>query len=99
MDAGEALKRLIEESSQIEAACLFDSNGQTLASTLPDEARTARFVDTARAFLAEASGTERPGAAPLAQIEAATLDGSVFVVRDGERAVAAVPRPEPTVGP
>jgi len=37
----------------------------------------------------------RPG---VQQLEAATLAGSVFVVRDGERMIAATTTPEPTVG-
>ncbi len=36
--------------------------------------------------------------AGVAQLEAATLDGSVFVVRDGQRLIAATTTPEPTVG-
>ena len=99
MDAADALRELTEVSSQIEAACVLDSTGAEIGSTLQDEAAAKRFSDAARELIAEASGTERdPGAAPLAQIEGATLDGSVFVVRDGELAVAAVTRPEPTVG-
>ena len=31
-------------------------------------------------------------------VMASTLDGSVFVVRDGERLIAAITGPEPTVG-
>ncbi len=38
------------------------------------------------------------GDTPLAQLEAAALEGSVFVVVEGDRAVAAVTKPEPTVG-
>ena len=98
MDAGDALKQLIEESSQIEAACIIDST-TTLASTLPDEVRTAAFVEAARALLAAAASVPHDAdAGPLAQLEAATLEGSVFVVQDGERAVAAVTKSEPTVG-
>ena len=37
----------------------------------------------------------RPG---VSQLEAATLTGSVFVVRDGDRLIAATTTPEPTVG-
>ena len=37
----------------------------------------------------------RPG---VAQLEAATVNGSVFVVRDGGRLIAATTTPEPTVG-
>jgi len=35
---------------------------------------------------------------PLSQLEAATTDGSVFVVRDGDRMIVATTTPEPTVG-
>ncbi len=97
MDAIQALKELTEVSSQIEAACLFDSSGTEMASTLPDEAATQRLVEAAVALLAEASSIPTDSG-PLAQLEAATLEGSVFVVLDGDRAVAATTRLEPTVG-
>ena len=99
MIAAQALRELTEISSQIEAACLFDANGTEAASTLADGEPTHRFVDAARELLAEALGVPREGEpGRLAQLEAATPDGSVFVVLDGDRAVAAVTRPEPTVG-
>jgi predicted regulator of Ras-like GTPase activity (Roadblock/LC7/MglB family) len=99
MDAAQALRELTEISSQIEAACLFDSNGTEITSTLGDEAATGRFVEAAQALLAEALSTPRAAdAGPLAQVEAATLEGSVFLVLDGERAVAAATKTEPTVG-
>jgi hypothetical protein len=34
----------------------------------------------------------------LTQLEAATGEGSLFVVRDGDRLIAAVSGPEPTAG-
>jgi len=96
MDAAQSLRELTEISSQIEAACVFDSNGTVIASTLQDG---ARFVEAARALLAEAESTPRDAeAGPLAQLEAVTLEGSVFLVLDGERAVAAATKTEPTVG-
>ncbi len=99
MDAAQALRELTEISSQIEAACLFDSDGAEIASTLRDEDAARRFVEAARALLAEALSLPREAdAGPLAQLEAATLEGSVFVVIDGDRAVAAATKPEPTVG-
>jgi predicted regulator of Ras-like GTPase activity (Roadblock/LC7/MglB family) len=99
MDAAQSLTELTEISSQIEAACMFDSDGAVLASTLDDEAATRRFVDASGALLAEASAVPHDAAAgPIAQLEAATHDGSIFVVVDGNRAVAAVTKPEPTVG-
>ncbi len=39
-----------------------------------------------------------PTAATLVQLEAATGEGSLFVVRDDERDVAAVTKAEPTAG-
>jgi predicted regulator of Ras-like GTPase activity (Roadblock/LC7/MglB family) len=99
MDAAQALRELTEISSQIEVACLFDSNGAEIASTLQDEAAARRFVEAARALLAEAESSARGAdAGPLAQLEAATLEGSVFLVLDGEHAVAAATKTEPTVG-
>jgi hypothetical protein len=70
-----------------------------VGSTLDDEAARKRFADTARELIAETLGVpHEPGDTPLAQLEAATLEGSVFVVIDGDLAVAAVTKPEPTVG-
>ena len=71
------------------------SSAPTARSTRPTLADGTRFVEAARALLAAADGVRTE---PLVQLEAATADGSVFVVRDGERVVAAVTGPEPTVG-
>jgi predicted regulator of Ras-like GTPase activity (Roadblock/LC7/MglB family) len=99
MDPAQALSELTEISSQIEAACLLGSDGSVLANTITDEVAAKRFADTATALAAEALRVPRAaGDAPLAQLEAATPDGSVFVVIEGDRAVAAVTKPEPTVG-
>src|SRR5438477_11047287 len=96
MDAAQALSELTEISSQIEAACLLDGEGNLLGSTLQDETAAERFADAAAALLREArsAGGERE----LAQVEATTLDGSVFIVLEGDRAAAAVTRTEPTAG-
>jgi predicted regulator of Ras-like GTPase activity (Roadblock/LC7/MglB family) len=99
MDAAQALRELTEVSSQIEAACILDSSGAEIGSTIDDEFARKRFADAARELIAEALGVPHDaGGAPLAQVEAATAEGSVFVVIDGDLAVAAVTRPEPTVG-
>jgi predicted regulator of Ras-like GTPase activity (Roadblock/LC7/MglB family) len=99
MDAAQALRELTEVSSQIEAACILDSTGAEVGSTLDDELARKRFADAARELIAEALAVPHErGDTPLAQLEAATLEGSVFVVIDGDLAVAAVTKPEPTVG-
>jgi predicted regulator of Ras-like GTPase activity (Roadblock/LC7/MglB family) len=96
VDAAEALKDLTEISSQIEAAVLVASDGQVLATTLGDDGATARLSQAVRSLVDAApnAGAERM----LVQLEAATSVGSLFVVRDDERIVAAVTKPEPTAG-
>ena len=90
----EPLAELTEISSQVEAAVLFDASGAVTAATLPDEA-AARVASSARALM-ESAGQLRDG--EITQVEAATGDGSLFVVRDGERLIAAVTRPAPPSG-
>ena len=99
MDPARALADLTEISSQIQAAVLVDSDGGVIASTLGDETLAGRVAETARSLLAAAEDVRRdPDRLVLAQLEVATHDGSVFVVRDAERTIAAVTSPEPTVG-
>ena len=95
MDAAQALADLTEISSQIEAAVLAEASGAVVASTFSDRGR-GEEVARAAAELLEAA--ERAGRAGLVQLEAATREGSVFVVRDGGHLVAAVTGPRPTVG-
>ena len=98
MDAQQALADLTEISSQIGAAVLFAEEGDATASTVDDQ-RAARMVEAARELLSAAERT-RPGLGPgtLAQLEIATLEGSVFLVRDHGNVIAATTSPEPTVG-
>jgi predicted regulator of Ras-like GTPase activity (Roadblock/LC7/MglB family) len=93
-EAQTALAELTEISSQVDAAVLFDSDGTVAAATVPEE-RAARFASDARALL-EAAENVRSG--ELTHVEAATALGSLFVVRDGERLIAASTPPEPTAG-
>jgi len=97
VDAAEALKDLTEISSQIQAAVLVTTDGKTLASTIDDGARSDRLCAAVNA-LVDAATAEADGESRLVQLEAATSDGSLFVVRDDERMVAAVTKPEPTAG-
>jgi predicted regulator of Ras-like GTPase activity (Roadblock/LC7/MglB family) len=91
-----ALADLTEISSQIESAVVFDREGTVLASTVDDD-RAGRLASTALELLrvAEEHGTEGK---ELAQLDVALQDGSVFVVRDGDRLIAATTAPEPTAG-
>jgi hypothetical protein len=97
MDAAQALADLTEISSQIEAAVLFDEGGEVEGSTLADEG-AAKALARAGAGLLERAVAFRRESAAVTQLEASTADGSVFVVRDGGRGIAATTGPGPTVG-
>src|SRR5579862_8364586 len=96
MDAAQALADLTEISSQIEAAVLFDENGSVLGSTLASPEDAARFAQTSARLLERAGEFRSSGS--ITQLEASTGSGSVFVVRDGTRRIAATTGPAPTVG-
>jgi len=96
VQTAQALADLTEISSQIESAVAFDSEGTVLASTVADD-RAGKLASTALQLLrvAEEQGTDGK---ELAQLDVALQDGSVFVVRDGDRLIAATTTPEPTAG-
>ncbi len=99
MDAAAALERLREISSQVRAAVIFERAGKVVGSTLGDEKRAKQVADEAEALLREAEQqSDRTEGGDFAQLEVALQAGSVFVVRDGERLIAATTPPEPTVG-
>ena len=99
MDAAAALERLREISSQVRAAVIFDRGGKVVGSTLADEQRAKQFANEAEALLGEAEQLrDSANGGEFAQLEVALRGGSVFVVRHGERLIAATTPPEPTVG-
>jgi hypothetical protein len=94
MDAAQAIADLTEISPQVRDVVVIAPDGAAAGSNLTDDTAVARLADGAKR-LVEAAEALRPG---VAQLEAATLAGSVFVVRDGDRMIAATTTPEPTVG-
>ena len=100
MDAAAALERLREISSQVRAAVIFERGGKVVGSTLADDQRAKDVAEEAEALLTEAEQRRDAGdeAAEFVQLEVALQGGSVFVVRDGDRLIAATTQPEPTVG-
>ena len=92
-----ALADLTEISTQIETAVVFDREGTVLESTVDDE-RAGRLAGTALELLKAAEDARPPEAEPLAQLDVALRDGSVFVVAHEDRLIAATTPPEPTVG-
>jgi hypothetical protein len=97
MDAQQALADLTEISSQIQAAVVFDDRGKVAASTL-DAGRAGGLAEGAGKLLEQAQQIGVGDGGPLIQLEAATQEGSVFVVADGPTRIAATTPPEPTVG-
>jgi len=97
MDAQQALADLTEISSQVQAAVVFDDQGKVAAATL-EEGRAGTLAAGARRLLEQAQQVRVGGGDPLIQLEAATDEGSVFVVADGPTRIAATTAPDPTVG-
>ena len=94
MDAARAIADLTEISPQVKDVVIADKADEILGTNaLP--ARASQLLVGARSMLRHADQL-RPQ--PIAQLEAATTAGSVFVVRDGEQVIAATTSPEPTVG-
>jgi predicted regulator of Ras-like GTPase activity (Roadblock/LC7/MglB family) len=97
MDAQQALADLTEISSQIHAAVIFEQDGKVAGATLGDSGRVDELAVAAKELLAAADAV-KTGEAQLTQLEVATDEGSVFVVRDGKTCIAATTGDNPTVG-
>jgi predicted regulator of Ras-like GTPase activity (Roadblock/LC7/MglB family) len=98
MDPNTAIRELKDLSTQIETVVLAAADGSSIASTLPEE-RSARIARLATDLVARADGVRSDlGREALAQLQAATPDGSVFVVIDSGRVAVATTGPDPTVG-
>jgi predicted regulator of Ras-like GTPase activity (Roadblock/LC7/MglB family) len=97
MDAQQALADLTEISSQIQAAVVFDEKGKVAGSTVAESGRADQLAKTATELLVAAEEI-KAGESPLTQLEVATGEGSVFVVREGKTSIAATTGGNPTVG-
>ena len=98
VDAAEAIAELRELSTQIEAVVLASRDGELLASSL--DSRTAVTVAGSAGSLVEGADAVRRdlGREALAQVQAATAEGSVFVVVDDDPMAIAVTAPTPPSG-
>jgi predicted regulator of Ras-like GTPase activity (Roadblock/LC7/MglB family) len=96
MNPEQALADLTEISSQIEAAVVFDEQGNVVGSTLGDASRADQLA-TAAAELLRSAEEVKPGST-LTQFEIATTEGSLFLVRDDQTSIAATTGGNPTVG-
>jgi predicted regulator of Ras-like GTPase activity (Roadblock/LC7/MglB family) len=90
MDADQAIADLTEISPQVKEVVVIAADGSIGGANAGTD-RAEAVAEAARQLLAGAGDG-------VAQLEAATARGSVFVVRDGDRVIAATTSPEPTVG-
>ena len=90
----DALAHLTEISTQIEAAVVLDREGSVQAATVDDES-AGRIARAALELFRQADAQREQ---ELVQLDAALAGGSVFVVRDKERLIAATTGPGPTAG-
>ena len=96
MDAAEAIAELLELSSHVEAAVVFDAAGVVAGSSFTDEDRATALARRALDVVAAAGGLRRQGAR-VTRVEARFEDGSLVVVGEGERLAAATTVPDPPV--
>jgi predicted regulator of Ras-like GTPase activity (Roadblock/LC7/MglB family) len=96
MDPKQAVEDLMDVSSQIETAVIYDEDGKVVVSTLAGDGASERLARAAQTLFG-AAAEAKSGAEELTHLEAATGEGSVFVVRKGDRTIAATTAAEPTV--
>jgi len=98
MEAAEALAELKDLSTQIEVVALANRSGDLVASTMEGQA-AVKLARLAADIVSQADQVRGDlGREPLAQLQAATPDGCLFVVLDGDRLAVATTGPDPTVG-
>jgi predicted regulator of Ras-like GTPase activity (Roadblock/LC7/MglB family) len=98
VNAADAIAELRELSTQIETVIIASREGHVVASSLPGE-RSGQVAAAARELADGADQIRQDmGREALAQLQAATPDGSVFVVVDGDRMAVATTGADPTVG-
>ena len=97
MEAEQALRELMELSSQITAAVVVDAQGAVLAVSSEDPAASARLTAAALELVAAASELGS-GSREVTRVEVELDEGAVFVVREGDHTVAATTGPSPTSG-
>jgi predicted regulator of Ras-like GTPase activity (Roadblock/LC7/MglB family) len=97
MDAAQALKELMDLSSQITAAIALDGEGSVLAVSTEDPAAAEALTTSTLELVAAAENLGADGG-EVTRVEVELEEGAFFVVREGGRIVGATTGPKPTSG-
>lgn len=97
MDVAQALAELTELSSQVERAVVLDTGGAVLGSTL-DDAAAAQALAQAALDLVAAAGELHASQVQVTRAEVELAEGSLLVLSEGGRTIAATTGPRPTAG-
>ena len=97
MEAAQALRELMQLSSQITSAVVLESNGSVLAASSEDPAAAASLTASTLELVAAAGDLGAEGG-EVTRVEVELDEGGFFVVREGDRIVAAITGPKPTSG-
>ena len=95
MDAAQALRELMELSSQVEAAAVIGGDGAVVASS-PEGEAAGTLANAALELLGAASGLGSQE--DVLRVEVELEEGALFVVREGAHTIVARTGPEPTAG-
>jgi predicted regulator of Ras-like GTPase activity (Roadblock/LC7/MglB family) len=96
MDAAQALRELMDLSSQVGAAVIIGRDGATVASSPEEEAASDALAGTARELVGAAF--ELGSKLEVSRVEIELEEGALFVVSEGGFTIAARTGPEPTSG-
>jgi len=97
MDAAQALRELMELSSQITAAIVVDAEGNVVATASDDPAASAALTASMPELVAAAADLG-PDGSDVTRVEVELEQGAVFVVRECDVTVGATTGPKPTSG-
>ena len=97
MDATQALRELMELSSQITAAVVLAADGTVLAGAPADSEAPTMLAATTLELVSTAADLGADGR-DVTRVEVELEDGAIFVVREGGRTIGALTGPKPTSG-
>ncbi|MEX1141968.1 MAG: roadblock/LC7 domain-containing protein [Thermoleophilaceae bacterium] len=81
------VRRLVDNSADVQAAILLDAAGTPIASSDDDTGRTRELADLARRLVETADGATDE---PIEQVEVQAAGGSAFAVRSPRHVLACV---------